>query len=79
MSLQDDEAFALLTAIVIQDMVNSSSVEKTFTINIPDHLDTQHFSIGIIERNAKEIKIHAMLKKGTHEPESTRNVPKGYH
>lgn len=76
---RSNEVFALLTAIVIQDLIDNGLKEKVFTINIPDHLETEYFSIGIVFRDSKEIKIQANLIKGSYEPESTRNVPKGYH
>lgn len=78
MSEREFEILAILTGVVVQDLVNDGVQEKIFTIRLNEHVQ-DHFSIGIIERTETEIKIKATLFKDTHEPESTRNVPKGYH
>lgn len=78
MTEREFEILSLLTGIVVQDLVNSGVKEKVFTIRLNEHTQ-DHFAIGIIERDSTEIKIKASLFKDTNEPESTRNVPKGYH
>lgn len=74
-----DEALTnLIISCIAQIMLNENVKEKVITIDRKSHKDFMA-TIGVLEDSEKLIKVRFILSEGKHEPENTRNVPKGYH